>query len=71
MIVSTGVVLGIIGLISFVASLWWFVSNYYKKKSTKMPVIVLMTSLALCVIGYVVTPTGIANVRLVINQILN
>ena len=68
MTVSTGVILGIIGLIALMINSLWLVFNYYQKNSIKLSVIVLIASLALCVIGYIITPTGIANIRLIINK---
>ena len=71
MAVSTGVILGVIGLIALIVSSLWLVFNYYQKISTKLPVIALIASLALSFIGCIITPTGLANVMLIINYVLN
>lgn len=68
---STGVLLGMIGLAAFMVGLIWFVLNYYKNISTKLPTLLLVVSIILCIIGYFLTPTGTANMQLIIKNMTN
>ncbi len=62
---SPGFLLGLAGLAAFTAALIWFGFNKLKKLPLKAPALLLFLSIILCVVGYLLTPTGRANLRLI------
>ncbi|MEW6625148.1 MAG: hypothetical protein AB1420_18920 [Bacillota bacterium] len=68
---SLGFLLGLVGLAAFTAGLIWFGFYKIKNLSTKAPAILLFLSIILCITGYFLTPTGMANLRLIISSLIN
>lgn len=68
---SAGFFLGVIGLTTFIAGLIWYVYNRCKNVPAKPPIILICAALILCITGYLLTPTGMANIKLIINNIIN
>jgi membrane-bound ClpP family serine protease len=68
---SIGVIIGIVGLAALIAGLIWLAINSYKKQPIKNPAVTVAISLIICIIGYFQTPTGLANMRLIINNLFN
>lgn len=70
MMYSAGFVLGVIGLMAFIAGLAWYIYNRCKNVPAKPPIILTGTALILCITGYLLTPTGMANIKLIISNII-
>jgi len=67
--VSIGIALGLIGLTTFIVCLIWLGLNSVKNISINIPAGLLLFSLVICIVGYLLTPTGTANLRLIGNYI--
>jgi hypothetical protein len=63
---SPGVVIGVVGLAIGGWCLFWLACNSAKRVSLKLPAWLLLFSLVLCAAGYLLTPTGRANLRLLV-----
>jgi len=68
--VSLGFLLGLAGLAAFTVALIWFGFYKIKNLSTKAPAVLLFLSLFFVVAGYFLTPTGMANLRLIISRFI-
>ena len=65
---SFGVVLGVVGLAIGGACLIWMGFNGARRVSLKQPAWLLLLALLLCVAGYLLTPTGRANLQLLVDR---
>jgi hypothetical protein len=63
---SPGVVMGVVGLAVGGLCLFWLACNSAERVSLKLPARLLLFSLVVCVTGYLLTPTGRANLRLLV-----
>ncbi|MBS3885961.1 MAG: hypothetical protein KGZ56_02795 [Dethiobacter sp.] len=63
--VSIGTATGLIGLTAFTVSLIWLGLNSVKNIPIEIPARLLFFSLIICIVGYLLTPTGTANLRLI------
>lgn len=63
---SPGVVIGVVGLAIGGVCLVWLAYNSARRVSLQLPAWLLLFSLVLCVAGYLLTPTGRANLRLLV-----
>jgi len=67
-LVSPGVVLGVVGLAVGGVCLIWLERNAARRVSRRLPAWLLAFSLVLCVAGYLLTPTGRANLQLLVGR---
>lgn len=61
---SHGVLVGLLGGVGALSATAWLAAMMQRRESLRRPIMVIAVSLAICVLGYVLTPTGAANLRM-------